>query len=193
MNSAENPVMVTATGHRHGEPPRSPGGFYAIVTGDRATRSVAMERLEAEAQKNPDTLFAHSRRDFARRAARRQALAMAGRSLHQAVVREDHPAIVEREHDAMFALCRLLAGPGLAEDEALGFALCGARGWGWVSGSRRSKEKAVRGTARGRRTPATTSAVSAAGRGAHELWEIHSLLGLYFLATYREEAPDDDA
>jgi len=193
MNSAENPVMVRQLAIAMGNLLGAPGGFYAIVTGDRATRSVAMERLEAEAQKNPDTLFAHCRRDFARRAARRQALAMAGRSLHQAVVREDHPAIVEREHDAMFALCRLLADRDLAEDEALGFAFMrGARlGLGlWFAAEARRKSAGRHGA---EDTAATTSAVSAVERGAHELWEIHSLLGLYFLATYREEGPDDDA
>ncbi len=88
---------------------------------------------------------------------------------------------------------RLLADRDLAEDEALGFAFMrGARlGLGlWFAAEARRKSAGRHGA---EDTAATTSAVSAVERGAHELWEIHSLLGLYFLATYREEGPDDDA
>ncbi len=175
MSEAESQVLARQLAVAMGNLLGAPGGFYAIVTGDRSTRSVAMEKLNADAQRNPHTLFAHCQPKLSRRApTRRRALAAAGKQLHEAVVREDHPAIIRSFFDSLLSLCRLVADRDFAEEEALGFAfLRGARlGLGlWFSMEVRAA------------VPAGSSA---------ELLELFSLLGLYFLATYREEDSDDN-
>jgi HEAT repeat protein len=190
MHTCENPALARqlaiTLGNFLGAPTGDAGGFYSIVTGDRSTRSLAMERLEAEAQKNPQTLNAHCRPEFSRRAARRQALARAARELHGAVVREDHPAIIDGLAGALLSLCRLMADRDFQEDEALGFAFMrGARlGLGvWFSVEARNLLHGESGKA--------AAAAPSADQSRTELWEIDSLLGLYFLATYRQEDPEE--
>lgn len=184
MHAGESPVLARqlaiALSNLLGTPSANADSFYAIVTGDKPTRSVALERLEAEAQRNPQTLFAHCRAEFSRRAQKRQALAHAARNLHAAVAREDTASIIEGLSSSLLCFCRLLADRDFDEDEALGFAfLRGARlGLGfWFSVEARN---VFRGPA-----------AAMADESRAELREIDSLLGLYFLATYRAEMEDD--
>ncbi|HUI72192.1 MAG TPA: HEAT repeat domain-containing protein, partial [Spirochaetia bacterium] len=186
MHASESPILARqlaiALGNLLGAPGQAQGGFYPIVTGDRATRSMALERLDAEAQKNQQTLFAHCRPGFSGRVARRQALAKASRGLHEAVAREDHVAIVDSVSNAVLCLCQLLGDRDFAEDEALGFAFMrGPRlGLGlWFSVEVKALLSSPRPTGR--------------GLSLSELTEIDSLLGLYFLATYQEEGLEDEA
>jgi HEAT repeat protein len=183
MHACDSPVLARqlaiTLANLLGTPAGGAGGFYSIITGDSATRSIAMERLDAEAQKNTATLYAHCRRELSGRTERRRALALAARSLHEAVVREDHSAIIVSLAGALLALCRLLADRDFEEDEALGFAFMRDARLGlglWFSVEVRDVLRA----------PAN-------GRAANpELWEIDSLLGLYFLADYKEEVPGED-
>ena len=183
MHASESPVlarqMAITLANLLGTPSGGASGFYSIVTGDRATRSIAMERLDAEAQKNPRTLFAHCRPDLAARAARRKALARSARGLHEAVLQENHAAIIDALPAAVLSLCRLLADRDFEEDEALGFAFMKDARLGlglWFSVEVRN----------------LLHDPSSSVENSSELWEIDSLLGLYFLASYREEEPGED-
>ena len=180
MHRAESPILQRQLAIALGNLLGAPGGFYSIITGDRATRSIALARLEAEAQRNIQALAARSRHRT-EAAGQRQALALASRRLHDAVSREDHRSIVEALLDALLALARLMAGRSFGEEEALGFAFMRSPRLGlglWFA----VEVKAMK--------PAPAAQPDASPSA--DLGEIDSLLGLYFLASYREESPEEE-
>ena len=168
MHDADSPVLQRQFAIAMGNLLGTPGEFYAIVTGDRGARSVALERLQQDAQRN---LPALANTPAARRgpAGARQAVLAAGRKLRDAVAALDHAPLIEELYTTALALCRMLAGRGDAtEDEALGFAFMHNPRLGlgmWFAVEVKQRLPALRGT---------------------DLLEIDALLGLYFLSTYRE-------
>ncbi len=61
MHAAESPVMQRQFAIAMGNLLGTPGEFYAIVTGDASSRSVALERLQQEAQRNLQALVSAAR------------------------------------------------------------------------------------------------------------------------------------
>jgi hypothetical protein len=151
----------------------TPGEFYALVTGDSTARSLALEKLQQDAQRNLQALVGsvsvrrgpHDERDT---------LLAAGRRLRDAVAQADHAPLIEELHTALLTLCRLLASRGFGEDEALGFAFMHSPTLGlglWFASEVKSRLDELRGT---------------------ELLEIDALLGMYFLASWRESTEDEE-
>ncbi|HVO38706.1 MAG TPA: MFS transporter [Spirochaetia bacterium] len=178
MQRAESPILMRQLAIALGNLLGAPGEFYAVVTGDRATRSVAMEKLEGEAQRNLHALARAARRPDA--ASQREALAGTCRRLHDAVSREDHGAIMASLLQALLALCRVMAGKDFDEEEALGYAFMRSPRLGlglWFAVEVKTMQEEP--------GPAQETARA-------ELREICSLLGLYFMASYREEGPEEE-
>jgi hypothetical protein len=151
----------------------TPGEFYAIVTGDAASRSVALERLQQDAQKN---ILALAASPAARRGptAAHEVLLGAGRRLRDAVSAADHAPVMEQLYVSLVALCQLLAGRSFTEDEAMGFAFMHNPKLGlglWFAAEVKNRLPALRGT---------------------ELIEVDALLEMYFLSTWRDAADEEE-
>jgi MFS family permease len=173
MHREQNPVLQGQFAIAMGNLLGRPGEFYSIVTGDATARSVALERLQQDAQRNVQTLVAAANRRKEPVEAR-AALQGAGQRLHDAVALSDHGPLIEELYSTLFNLCRLLAGRDFAEDEALGFAFMHnpALGLGlWFASEVKSRLYGLRGTG---------------------LLEIDALLGVYFLASYREIPEEEE-
>ncbi|MGA2976572.1 MAG: MFS transporter [Spirochaetia bacterium] len=173
MHMAQSPVLQRQFAIAMGNLLGRPGEFYAIVTGDSASRSMALERLQQDAQRNLQSLVSTA---SVRRAPSdiRDALTGAGRRLREAVAAPEHSILIEELYATLLTLCQLLAGRGFAEDEALGFAFMHnpALGLGlWFASEVRSRLEALRGT---------------------DLLEIDALLEMYFLASYRETTEEEE-
>jgi hypothetical protein len=139
-----------------------PGEFYSIVTGDAASRGMALERLQQESQRVLSRLAEGSA------AAPRAAISQGRRGLKNAAAAGDHAAIIREIYTLLLAVCRAAAGRDVPEDEALGFAFMRSPKLGlglWFASEVRSR---------------------LADLGRTELLETDALLGLYFLAGYRE-------
>ena len=173
MHAAQSPVLQRQFAIAMGNLLGTPGEFYALVTGDSTARSIALEKLQADAQKNLQTLISiasvrrgpHDARD---------ALLGAGRRLRDAVAETDRVLLIEELYATLLTLCRLLAGRGFAEDEALGFAFMHSPTLGlglWFASEVRSRLTVLRGT---------------------DLLEIDALLGMYFLSSYRESTEEEE-
>jgi hypothetical protein len=150
-----------------------PGDFYPIVTGDSAARSVALERLQQEAQKTLTRLAgAGKARPDSREV--REALARGCRRLKEAAGAADHAALIDELYSVLLTLCRMYAGREVPEDESLGFAFMHSPTLGlglWFATEVRSRLDGLRGSA---------------------LLEIDALLGLYFLSVYRDGVEEDE-
>jgi hypothetical protein len=173
LHKAESPVLQRQFAMAMGNLLGRPGEFYAILTGDSSARSVALERLQQDAQRNLQALVssANVRRGPADV---RDALGGAGRLLKDAVAAADHVPLLERLHEVLLNLCKLLAGREFSEDEALGFAFMHNAKLGlglWFASEVRTRLSSLRGT---------------------DLLEVDALLGMYFLASYRETAEEDE-
>jgi hypothetical protein len=153
-----------------------PGEFYSIVTGDAASRSMALERLQQESQRALSRLAAGwgsaASSGSAAGPAVRAAIARGCRSLKDAAAAGDHAAIIQELYSILLALCTAAAGREVPEEEAVGFAFLHSPKLGlglWFATEVRSRLAGLRGT---------------------ELLETDALLGLYFLSVYEEEAED---
>ncbi len=167
MHEAASPVLQRQFAIALGNLLGTPGEFYALVSGGSASRSVALERLQAEAQRNLQALGATP---AARRgpAEARAAMLAAGRSLRDAVTAARLEEIIERLYEALIALCQALAGRRFTEDEALGFAFMHNPRLGlglWFAVEVKMRLPTL---------------------GGSELLELDALLGMYFLSSYRE-------
>jgi len=172
MHETESPTLRRQFALAMGNLLGTPGQVYALMTGDSSARSVAFERLEAEAQRNFHALAAAaSGRRTPQDAG--DGLAEAGRRLREAAGGADRAPLIDALHEALLNLCRLLAGRNFVEDEALGFAFMHSAKLGiglWFVSEVKARRESLRGT---------------------ELLEIDALLGVYFLAGYRE-TPDEE-
>jgi hypothetical protein len=173
MHEAQSPVLQRQFAIAMGNLLGTPGEFYAIVTGDRASRSVALERLQQDAQRNIQALAASP---GARRgpADAREVLLGEGRRLRDAVNAADYFSVLEGLYASLVALCQLFAGRSFTEDEAMGFAFMHNPKLGlglWFAAEVKNRLSALRGT---------------------ELIEVDALLGLYFLSTWRDAADEEE-
>jgi MFS family permease len=167
MHREQNPVLQRQFAIAMGNLLGRPGEFYSIITGAAAAQSVALERLQQEAQRNVQALAAAASRHQGPAGAR-DALLGAGRRLRDAVAADDHGPLIEELYATLLNVCKLLAGRDFAEDEALGFAFMHDPTLGlglWFASEVRSRLYGLHGTA---------------------ILEIDALLGMYFLAAYRE-------
>jgi hypothetical protein len=173
MHQASSPVLQRQFAIAMGNLLGTPGEFYALVTGDAASRSVALERLQQDAQRNLQALAGSAPARRAPAEARKAVLG-AGRKLRDAVTAADHAAIIEEMYAALSALCQTLAGREFTEDEALGFAFMHNPRLGlglWFAVEVRMSLAALAGS---------------------EMLEVDALLGMYFLSSYRETPEEDD-
>jgi hypothetical protein len=173
MHREQNPVLQRQFAIAMGNLLGRPGEFYSIVTGDSSARSVALERLQQDAQRNVQSLVVAANRHKGPAEAL-AALQGAGKRLRDAVALSDHGPLVEELYSTLFNLCKLVAGKDLAEDEALGFAFMHSPTLGlglWFASEVKSRLYGLRGT---------------------DLLEIDALLGVYFLASYREMPEEEE-
>jgi hypothetical protein len=173
MHAADSEILQRQFAIAMGNLLGTPGQFYPLVTGDASSRSVALERLANEAQKNLQALAASPAARKAPAGARETLLA-AGRKLRDAVAAVDHAPVVDHLHACVLALCRLLAGRDANEDDALGFAFMHNPQLGlgfWFATEVKARLASLRGTA---------------------LLEMDALLGMYFLASYRDTVDDEE-
>ena len=150
-----------------------PGDFYPIVTGDSAARSIALERLQQDAQKTLSRLAGGGKAGAESREVR-EALARGCWRLKDAAEAAAHAALIDGLCAVLLTLCGMYAGREVPEDEALGFAFMHSPTLGlglWFATEVRSRLDRLRGSA---------------------LLEIDALLGMYFLSVYREGAEEDE-
>jgi MFS family permease len=173
MHAAESPVLQRQFAIALGNLLGRPGEFYSLVTGDSTARSVALERLQQDAQRNLHALLSsvgHLRGPHDAR----EALAGAAMRLRDAAAASEHGALIDALHAVLLDLCRLLSGRAFSEEEALGFAFMHNPKLGlglWFASEVKSRLDTLRGT---------------------ELLEIDTLLGMYFLAVYRESKDEEE-
>jgi MFS family permease len=167
MHAAESPVVQRQFAIAMGNLLGAPGEFYPIVTGDDTARSIALEKLKADAQRNLQALASTlgGRRDPH---GVREALMGAGKRLRETESGDDLGELIEILHALLLDLCQVLAGRTFSEDEATGYAFMHNPKLGlglWFASEVKSRLAALRGT---------------------QMLEIDALLGMYFLASYRE-------
>jgi len=173
MHDAASPILQRQLAIAMGNLLGTPGEFYAIVTGDRTARSVALERLAQDAQRNLQALAGSP---TARRVseATRLSLLAAGRKLRDSVASIDHVPLIEELYATLIGLCQLLAARSFTEDEAMGFAFMHNPRLGlglWFAAEVKMRLPALKGT---------------------DLLEVDALLGMYFLSSYREIVDSDE-
>ncbi len=147
-----------------------PGGFYGWITAEPASRSVALERMLAEAWRVVTSIVGVGASGF-ETSTSRQATTTAMRDLAKAIDRQDYPCAAQMVYDVLLGLCRQLSGQDIQEDEALGFAFMHSAQLGlamWFASEVRARMASIAGT---------------------ELAEIDAALGIYALASYEE--PDE--
>lgn len=172
MHAAESQTILRQYAMAMGNLMGRPGEFYAVLTGDSASRAIARERLEAEAQRTLQGIVSRTdpRGGGVDGGA---ALASATRRVRESFAAQDDAGLVEAIHDALLAFTALLAGRALPEEEALAFAFLHSARLGlglWFTSEIASRLERLRGTA---------------------ALEIDALLAAYFLAAYRE-LPDGE-
>ncbi|HEY9593112.1 MAG TPA: MFS transporter [Spirochaetia bacterium] len=167
MHTTTNPALqkqfATAMGNLLG----APGQFYEVVTGSAAERSMALEKLQTDAQRTILALAEHAP------SADRAPVLAAAREMKEAVERSDLAGLVVALHACLLGLCRLLSGREVTEEEALGFAFMHNAKLGlglWFVTEVKTRLKGLAGS---------------------ELLEIDALLGEYFLATYSDTQDED--
>jgi hypothetical protein len=173
MHAAVNPVLQRQYAVALGNLLGRPGDFYPIVTGDSAARSIALERLQQDAQKTLSRLAGGGKAGAESREVR-EALARGCRRLKDAAEAAAHAALIDGLYSVLLTLCRMYAGREVPEDEALGFAFMHSPTLGlglWFATEVRSRLDRLRGSA---------------------LLEIDALLGMYFLSVYREGVEEDE-
>jgi hypothetical protein len=171
MHTTESPVLQRQFAIAMGNLLGTPGELYPIVTGSGESRSVAMEKLQAEVQKTLQGIIASAGPRCT--AAIRESLVSGVRRLRDAANAADYAAIIEELYTVVLNLCRMLSGRDATEEEALGFAFMhNARlGLGlWFASEVRSRLAALQGT---------------------PLLEIDALLGMYFLSEYSDIQEDE--
>jgi HEAT repeat protein len=173
MHATDHPVLLRQYAIAMGNLLGRPGEFYAIVTADSAARSTAMEKLRQDAQKNLQALL---RASFTPQGARelRDSLLGAARRLRAAAATEDNALLLRHLHETLISLCRFLAGRAFTEDEALAYAFLRnpALGLGvWFATEVVRRVSELKGS---------------------DLLEIDALLGMYFLAAYRETKEEEE-
>jgi hypothetical protein len=174
MHAAVSPVQSRQFAVAMGNLLGQPGEFYPIVTSDSASRGMAMERLQQEAQRVLARLAAGSRAMSGPRRTFGAMLPGIGRGLKVAVELGDYTALIEELYAAILALTRMYAGRAVDEEEALGFAFMHSPTLGlglWFATEVRSRVAGLQGTA---------------------LLEMDALLGMYFLSRYRESVEEED-
>jgi MFS family permease len=170
MHTAEGLVLQRQFAVAMGNLLGTPGEFYPIVTGSVESRSMAMERLQAEAQRMLLTFAASA----GARGPARDAILGAGRRLREAVNASDHASLIRELHATLLTLCRLLSGRDATEEEALGFAFMHNAKLGlglWFASEVRSRLESLQGS---------------------ELLEIDALLGMYFLSEYSDTQDEEN-
>jgi HEAT repeat protein len=172
MHESASPVLQRQYAVALGNLLGRPGEFYSIVTEDPAGRSVALEKLQQDAQRTLARCGGGKAR--APSGGARDALLLAGRTLKDAAEAADYAGIIRGMHDALLTVCRITAGRPITEDEALGFAFMHDPSLGlglWFSTEIRSRLPALEGST---------------------VLEMDALLGMYFLSVYRECAAEED-
>ena len=174
MHAAVSPVQSRQFAVAMGNLLGQPGEFYPIVTSDSASRGMAMERLQQEAQRVLARLAAGSRAMSGPRRTFGAMLPGIGRGLKVAVELGDYTALIEELYAAILTVTRMYAGRPVDEEEALGFAFMHSPTLGlglWFAAEVRARVTALQGTA---------------------LLEIDALLGMYFLSRYRVSVAEDE-
>jgi HEAT repeat protein len=149
-----------------------PGGFYAWLTAEPSSRSLALGRMLADAWRVVDAIAPDAGTGF-ESSTTLQSTRSRMAALGRAVERHDIPEALGLLYDVLLGLCRHLSGHDIPEDEALGFAFMRSARLGlalWFASEVRTRMAAI------------TSA---------ELAEIDLALGLYAFASYEEPAEED--
>ena len=172
MHKTENPVLQRQFAIALGNLLGRPGEFYALLTGDANARSVALERLQQEAQRKLQSLVALAAKHRGPADAR-DALHVSCRKLREAIVAADYGALIRELHATLLNVNRLLAGRDFSEDEALGFAFMHNAKLGlglWFASEVQSRLEPLRGT---------------------DLLETDAMLAMYFLSAYTDSTEDE--
>jgi hypothetical protein len=173
MHLTDSPVLQRQFAIAMGNLLGKPGEFYVLLTGDANARSVALERLQQDAQRNLQNLVAlASKRKGPAEA--RDGLHASCRKLRDAIAAADHVPLIKELHATLLNVSRLLAGRAFSEDEALGFAFMHDAKLGlglWFASEVQSRLETLRGT---------------------DLLETDALLAMYFLSAYKDDSGDEE-